>query len=343
MKNKRTQRLKLLILFVFLFVSGAAQQRYKFTRPKMGSYFTIIFYDNDSTHANTIANKCFAIVDSLNEIYSDYLPTSELNQLCATADTQRWINVSPALFDFINQSAIAWRLSEGSFDISVGPVVRIWRKARKEYKFPDKDSVEKAMQSVGFQFVLIDSVNRKIQLIKPGMQLDPGGIGQGYIGQKVMDYLFSENMRSALVDVSGDIIAGDPPPGKNGWTIAINVPESATELLNKEVIVHNQSIITSGDVYQYLEHDGKRYSHIVDPKTGYGVTNQRNVTVIAADGITADWFTKACTILPLKKIKRLAKKINAEFLIGTIKKEKLRFYASKNFKKYWVKNETVNK
>jgi thiamine biosynthesis lipoprotein len=334
--NNKIKWLALILLFP---VGCICQQRYKFTQPKMGSYFTIIFYDEDSIHAKAVADNCFAMVDSFNEIYSDYLPNSELNKLCVTAGKQQWITVSPALFDIIQHSADAWKISKGSFDITVGPVVRIWRKARKENRFPDTDSVKLAMQSVGFQHVLIDSINKKIQLTKAGMQLDVGGIGQGYIGQKVLDYLLKQNIRSVLVDVSGDIVTGDPPPGKKGWTVAVNVPESEDELLDKEISIHNRSVITSGDVYQYMLHDGKKYSHIVDPKTGYGVTNQRNVTVIAADGITADWFTKACTILSFKRIKRLARKLNAEYLIGTIEKGNIRFYQSRNFGKYWLEKD----
>jgi FAD:protein FMN transferase len=334
-KKQAINKMKWFSAFLFFPAICICQQRYKFTQPKMGSYLTIIFYDSDSVHAKLISDKCFSIVDSLNKIYSDYLPDSELNQLCATGGTQQWVSVSPALFDLIRQSERAWKLSKGSFDITVGPVVRIWRKARKQKVFPDKDSVNLAMQSVGFQYVLIDSVNRKIQLTKKGMQLDAGGIGQGYIGQKILDYLFQQNIRMALVDVSGDIVAGDPPPGKKGWTVAVNVPESENDLLDNKAVVYNQSIITSGDVYQYLLYEGKKYSHIVDPKTGYGVTNRRNVTIIAPDGTTADWFTKACTILSFRKIKKIARKLNAEYLIGTIEKDKIRFYQSKNFDKYW--------
>jgi thiamine biosynthesis lipoprotein len=182
--------------------------------------------------------------------------------------------------------------------------------------------------------VLIDTINKKVQLTKHGIQLDLGGIGQGYIGQKVFDHLVKNNITIALVDVSGDIITGDSPPGKEGWSIAVNVPESADELLDKKIVIHNKSVSTSGDVYQFINHDGKKYSHIVNPKTGVGITNQRNVTVIAADGTTADWFTKACSILSIRDVRKLAKKINAEFLIGTIKQGKFHFYQGKNFKRY---------
>jgi thiamine biosynthesis lipoprotein len=124
---------------------------------------------------------------------------------------------------------------------------------------------------------------------------------------------------------------GEPPPGRDGWRIAINIPESTRELLDKQIITHNKAIITSGDVYQHMTHEGKNFSHIIDPATGFGVTNQRNATVIVRDGITADWFATACTVLSIDKIKMLAKKLNAEYLIGSLINGKLVFYKSKAF------------
>jgi thiamine biosynthesis lipoprotein len=124
-------------------------------------------------------------------------------------------------------------------------------------------------------------------------------------------------------------------PGTNGWSIGINAPENKEEILQKKLLLQNKSVATSGDVYQYMEKDGKKYSHITDPRTGYGVSFQRNVTVIANDGATADWLATACSILPLQKAKKLARKMNAELLIATIKKGKINFYATKGFADYW--------
>ena len=293
---------KWFLLAAFFPISTYGQlQRFSFTQPKMGSYFTITFYDNDSAHATKQVNECFTLVDSLNEIYSDYIPGSELNRLSTTAGKNKWVKVSAALLDILIESQHAWKLSEGAFDITVGPLVRLWRRARKENKFPDKDSIAILLKATGFQYILIDTVNNRVQLTKPSMQLDLGGIGQGYMAQKVLDHLANNNIKIALVDASGDIVTGNSPPGKQGWRIAVNVPESTAELLDKQIIVHHKAVITSGDVYQYISHDGKKYSHIIDPKTGYGVTNQRNATIIAGDGITADWLATTCTILSIEK------------------------------------------
>ena len=185
--------------------------------------------------------------------------------------------------------------------------------------------------------MILDTVHKKLTLLQPGMQLDLGGIAQGYIAGKIMDYLRSQNVNHALVNVSGDIVMSQAPPGTKGWRVGINLPETKEELLPGYLFMQNRAVTSSGDVYQYIEHNGKRYSHILDPRTGYGVTSQRNVTVIAKDAVTADWLATACSILPVGKAKRLAKKINAELLIGTIKKGKFVFKATRGFGSYWKK------
>jgi thiamine biosynthesis lipoprotein len=124
------------------------------------------------------------------------------------------------------------------------------------------------------------------------------------------------------------------PPGKPGWTIGINLPRSTYQLQSRNLVVSNCTVSTSGDVYQYVEQDGVRYSHIVDPRTGYGVTHQRNVTVLAADATTADWLATSCSILPEKKARKLARKMNAELLIATMENSKMRFFSTGRFKNY---------
>jgi FAD:protein FMN transferase len=320
--------------FFFLLCGHAQLQRFSYTAPKMGAPFTIIFYAGDTAKAAITARECFALVDSLVTILSDYIDSSELNRLCARAGNSRFI-CSPLLFDILLQSKYAYEESMGSFDITLGPVTRLWRKARKEKIFPGPALVKEKLGLTGFNKVEIDSITNSVYLQQKGMQLDLGGIGQGYIAQQVINYLKTQHIENALADVSGDIVSIGMPPGTKGWTVAINLPESDNELLPKHLLITNKSVTTSGDVYQYMEHDGKRYSHIVDPSTGYGITSQRNVTVIAGDGTTADWLTKACSILPVAKAKKLANRLHAEVLIAEIRKGKLVFHISKGFSTYW--------
>jgi FAD:protein FMN transferase len=326
-----------IILMLTFFPAGAQLQRFNFSQPKMGASFTITFYDDDSVHAAITAQQCFNLVDKYVLLYSDYIDSSELNLLCAKSGLGVLVKVSDALMEIMLRSKTAFNKSAGSFDITLGPLTKLWRKARKEKIFPDEKVVKEKLSLTGFDKIIIDSLQQTILLTQKGIQLDLGGIAQGYIAQKVIDFLKESNIANALVNVSGDIAAIGAPPNTSGWTIGINVPQSNKELLNKKLLIANKAVTTSGDVYQYMEHNGKRYSHIIDPKTGYGITSGRNVTVVANDATIADWFTKACSLLPISKAKKLAQELDVDFLITEIKNNKLIFYTTKGFKRYWKK------
>jgi thiamine biosynthesis lipoprotein len=247
------------------------------------------------------------------------------------------LEVSDELFAMILQSKKAWERSGKTFDVTIGSLTQLWRKARNEKRFPSGKEINEAKQSTGFQNLIINYKSKKISFAKNGMKLDFGGIVKGYAAQRAIDHLKSKNVFIALADAGGDIAMSDPPPGKNGWSIGINLPEQENELMDQKLELKNCAVATSGDVYNYILHDGKKYSHIIDPATGYGVTSQRNVTVIAKDGATADWLATACSILPLKKALRLAEKEKAALLIATIKNEKIITYKTKNFEDYFQK------
>jgi len=167
------------------------------------------------------------------------------------------------------------------------------------------------------------------------MQLDFGGIGKGYIAQNVVDFLNTQGIPESLVDAGGDIVLGNAPWDKKGWTVGVNQPEKADDLLPEKLQLHNLSVATSGDVYQFIEHNGKKYSHIIDPATGYGVTSLRNVTVISNDGALADWLATACSILPINQAKKLANTMHAELLITELINNRIQPYTTKGFAQYW--------
>jgi len=324
----------IIVLLPFSFVSNAQLKRFSFSQPKMGSPFNIIFYHHDSLQAHTYAASSFLLVDSFVNIFSDYIDSSELNRLAHYSPVNKWVSVSPALFDILQESRKAYKSSNGAFDITIGPVVKLWRKARREKKIPDPSEISKLMRHVGFNKLELDPSRKAARIKDSSMQLDLGGIAQGYIARKVLERLKILGVSRALVDVSGDIALGDAPPDKRGWTIGVNLPKSADRLLDQKLLLKNCAVSTSGDVYQFIEFGGKRYSHIIDPKTGYGVTTQRNVTVIAPDATMADWLATACSILSIRKSKRLARKMNAELMIATIVNDKLLLHTTKGFKNY---------
>ena len=292
-------------------------------------------YCEDSVKAKMLAAKCFSLVDSLVDIYTDYKPDSELNQLCNSAGSNISFNCSPALFDILKLSKEAFEKSKGTFDITLGPLTHLWRLYRKEKAFPDSVSVNEKLQLTGFRKLKLDTINQSAFLVQKGMQLDLGGIAQGYIAQKAIDLLKKNKIENALVDASGDIVCIGKPPGKTGWAIAVSVPENEDELFSRQLFVSNSAVTTSGDIHRFIEHNGKRYSHLINPSTGYGITSTQNVTVIANDGTTADWLTKACSILPKKEAMKLARQMNAGLLIVETKKGKIVFNSSKNFNQFW--------
>lgn len=325
------------ILIVSLFNSEAQEKKFSFTREKMASPFTIVLYDNDPVHAVYLAEECFTLVDSFVNIFSDYIDTSELSILNKSAGSHTWMPVSPALFDIISISQIAYKKSKGAFDITMGPIIRLWRRARKEKDFPRTQAISEKMKTVGFKKLKINIPAKLIQLTTAGMQLDLGGIAQGYIAQKVLERLVTSGTKHALIDVSGDIATTNPPPGKKGWTIGVDLPGS-DKLQTQLLQIAHKAVSTSGDFYQFIEHDGKRYSHIIDPSTGYGITMQKNVTVIAGDAITADWLSTACSVLSIKKAKRLALHMHAEVLIAVKQNDKIVQYTTKKFNQFYYSN-----
>ena len=329
-------RTAMLFLCIMMLRDAQAQyKKYSFMQPEMGSPFTIVLYSTDSLKANDAASSIFRMVDTLNWIYSDYLPGSELNLLCAQAGTGKWIPVSETLFSILTKAYQASRASRGRFDITLSPVIRLWRTARRGKRLPDPDSLAAALRLTGYKLMQLDPVHRTVRLQKRGMQLDLGGIAKGDVAQKAAARLREQAFPFSLIDAGGDIMAGDVPPGVLGWHVAINLPETES-LMDRQLLLRNTAVTTSGDLYQYLEVNGIRYSHIIDPLTGRALTNARNVTVISRNGANADWLTKACSIMPVNEALQLIKRFpSTEVQIGMIENNRLRFYRSPGFEAYF--------
>lgn len=306
----------------------------------MGSPFTITIDAGDSLAASQAAAAGFRKADTLNSLLSDYIDSSEINRLSATSGQGQYVKVSTPLFDILRRSQEAARLSGGSYDVTVGPVVKLWRKARKTGIFPDKDSLRKALKRTGYRYMHLDSNAHSVWLEKPGMQLDVGGLGKGFVAQAVLDLLSEQGFPSAMVNAGGKIVTGRPPTGKPGWVIGINAPGEKEQILPLLLSLQNMAVATSGDIYQYVEWKGRRYSHIVDPKTGIGLTRRRNVTAIAADGTTADWLATACSILSFRRSRKLIRHFRGAAVFVTEKRNGAIIQKSSiNFKQYQLSTD----
>ena len=204
-------------LFGFLAMSllGGAEPaltRYTFSEPHMGTRFRIIVYAPDQDTARKAAKDAFARIASLDATMSDYDPTSELMRLCAKAGGPP-VPVSAELFFVLSRAQEVSRQSDGAFDVTVGPVVKLWRQARKLRKLPDPEQLAEARALVGWRNVRLDKDKRTVQLLKAGMQLDLGGIAKGYAADEALAVLKKHGLDRALVAAGGDIAVSGPPPG----------------------------------------------------------------------------------------------------------------------------------
>jgi thiamine biosynthesis lipoprotein len=295
--------------------SDSAGERYEYLQKQMGVPFSITLYAPNEEAANEAARAAFARIKELNGILSDYEPDSEMMRLCRNSGPGKPVPVGDDLWAVLSRSQEFSQMSEGAFDATVGPLVKLWRKARRKHQLPPTAELESARKLVDYRQLKLDPQARSVEFLQPGMQLDFGGIAKGYASDAALAVLRERGIRRALVAASGDIAVGDPPPGKTGWRIGI-APLGDDAPPSRHVLLANAAISTSGDAWQYVEIDGKRYSHIVDPRTGLGLTDHSSVTVIAPRGTTADALATAVSVLgPEKGLALVQKTQGAAVLI----------------------------
>jgi len=277
--------------------NARAAERFAFEKAEMGVPFRVTLYATDEATAKTAADAAFSRVEALNAVFSDYDSDSELSRLSDSSGRGRPVLVSDDLWRVMNFAhAVAVR-SGGSFDMTMGPLVNLWRNARHKREMPKREKLAEALARTGYQAVHLDSAAHTVELLKPRMRLDAGGIAKGYAAAEALKVLEQNGFPEALVAAGGDIAAGAPPPDSAGWRVEITALDAQGAPASRFLQVAHCNISTSGDLYQRLEFNGKRYSHIVDPKTGIGLTDHSLVTVIARDGMTADAFSKVLSVL----------------------------------------------
>ncbi len=266
------------------------KDRHEFTQPLMGTDFRIVAYHPDSLKLFEAVDKAFSRVAVLEKVFSDYDPNSEVSWLSDEGKGE----MSNELWEVLDYALDVSDRSEGAFDVSVGALTKLWRKAFRQLEFPSEKDIAAARKTVGYKAIKIDNRAGKLKMKKKGMHLDFGGIAKGYDVDEAMAWLKSYGIYVALVDGGGDMVLGLAPPGKEGWEIEVPDQLINGELTYKKIFLANTAIATSGDTYRYLEHGGKRYSHIIDPRTGYGLTSRQVVTATAPTCMAADaWATAA--------------------------------------------------
>lgn len=278
-------------------------KRHQYVQMKMGTAFQLILWTADDQSADEAAAAAWARIDQLTKTLSDYDSDSELNRLCRRTDggpMAESVPVSDDLWAMLVKGVEAAELSDGAFDITIGPLSRLQRKERQTGKLPDPQVFEEARKSVGWRFIRLEQVGHRVQLLHEKMQLDLGGIAKGFTSDQIVRLLRDRGITRALCGAAGDIAVGDPPPNRSDWRIAIQSLKSPDQ--NSEYVkIRNYGISTSGDTYRAAIVEGKEYSHIIDPRTGQGLSNRIGATTIAPEGAITDWTGTAISVMGPEK------------------------------------------
>lgn len=313
-------------------MNSTGEMRFEYSEPHMGTLFHLQLYASSQETADAAAKVAFARVKTLNGIFSDYQSDSELMKLCQKAG-QGPIKVSAELFDILQRSRDWSERSQGAFDVSVGPLVQLWRRARRTRQLPKEASLRDAQALVDFRLIelLPDCM---VQLKKAKMRLDLGGIAKGYAADEMLKVIKSKGITSACIAAGGDVCVSNRPPGKPGWVISV-APLEKTDTIATQLVLENQAVSTSGDLEQYVEIQGVRYSHIVDTKTGLGLTKRMSCTVVARNATDSDAAATAICVMGYEKgMTMINKQPEMACFLAVQEKDTVKRYSSNDWGKY---------
>ena len=259
----------------------------------MGTLFRVEVYAANREQAEVAVGLAWRRVHQLDAIFSDYTPDSELMRFCHQPAGSR-VALSADLYAILIRSGEITHSSHGAFDVTVGPLKRLWRQSRRDGALPSTGQLASARALTGWEKVQLHP-DQTASLAIDEMRLDLGGIAKGYAADAALTVLRENGFDRALVAASGDVVAGEAPPGQSGWKVgaaSLSSPDAADTM----VLLRHQALSTSGDTVQYANIDGVRYSHILDPQTGLGLTVRRFVNVMAPTSVTADALATALCV-----------------------------------------------
>lgn len=284
-------------------LAAAPQQPRKFTYEKVhfGNIpVELTLYADDAETADAAAQAAFARVAELSAMMNDYAfePPSPLNRIAA--ESPQAVAVPDELFAALERAVAMHAITDGAFDVTAKPFVQMWRSSRKVGKLPPKHRLANARRYVDVRALVLDGKASTAQLKKQGMWLDLGGLAKGMIGDEVVALLKARGVARCRYRAGGDMVFGDAPPGEQGWRVTVpDLLVGGADQQRKPLtfVIANGAASVSGDVYRFVEIDGVRYAHVIDPRTGLGVTDRRVTCVRGKRGVDTDPLATAGLIL----------------------------------------------
>lgn len=282
----------------------------------MGSYFSISLRHSDSTEAQSAIQEAFDAIAQIEKNISSWNPdsyTSEINRNAGLAE----VTVPQFILDLIRRSKKISNLSDGAFDLSFGPLGQIWDWSAKPFVVPDSNSMNAAQLKVDFRKIRCDEVKSSIFLEEPGMSIGFGGIGKGYAAMQAKSLLFEQGFEHGIVNAGGDLICWGEESFGEAWLIGLAKPDGSKKAM-AYLKIENLAVVTSGSYEKFTIVDGKRYSHIVDPRTGYPVDHLLSTTILCPDAELGDALATAVFVLgPEAGLELVEKLKNIEAILIT--------------------------
>ena len=301
--NRTDLFIRITLLLCTISISAQVQRSRLVTL--MGSRFQITLVDKDSISAEQNIDKAIAEITRIENLISEWRPETQISQVNQNAGIKP-IKVDKEVFDLTKKGIYFSKLTDGAFDISIVAMDKIWKFDDSMDELPSEQAIKESVRHVGYQNIILDSTNSTIFLKNSGMKIGFGSIGKGYAADKTRDLMKSMGVKAGIIDASGDISTWGTQPDGKPWAIGINNPfndhKMAAVLYFKE-----NAVTTSGSYEKYAEIHGKRYSHIMNPKTGYPSTGLTSVTITGPNATMANGFSTSIMVLGEKEGLKLLK------------------------------------
>lgn len=299
-------RIHLTLSFFFLGLTcGFAQQVFKKTTVLMGSVFELTLVEKDSALAQQHFQQVISEIDRIENLISEWRPKTQISEVNRNAGI-RPVKVDREVFELTRRALRYSELSQGAFDISIAAMDKIWRFDGSMTGMPAEEAVRKSVERVGYRHIVLDSTTSTIFLALPGMKIGFGSIGKGYAADKGRELMQSLGVQGGIVNASGDLSAWGTPPKGKAWKIGIYNPFKPLKML-KVLKIKEASAATSGSYEKHAEIHGKRYSHIINPKTGYPSTGLTSVTVTGPTAEFANALSTSVMVMGEKEGRKLLK------------------------------------
>ena len=331
----KTKSLSIVSFFTFLLLglSCHSQVLRKRTTMLMGGRFDINIVAQDSLSAEQNIDIIIAEIDRIEHLISDWKPTSQVSEVNQNAGI-RPVKVYREVFELAQRALHFSEITNGAFDISFAAMDRIWKFDGSMTQMPTPEAIKKSVEKVGYKNIILDSINSTIFLKLKGMKIGFGALGEGYATHKCQQMMLAKGIQSGIVNATGDMSVWGTQPNGKPWNIGITNPFDPSKIL-ATISLKQGAVTTSGSYEKFVVFNGKRYSHIINPTTGYPATGLCSVTVFGPNAETANGFSTSAMVLGKKEAIQFLNKYPEYYFIMITDLGKM--IKSKNFPKNQLK------